>query len=89
RENSFETDTDPCLAGLIPSDSLQQKRANLLKVISDDTESMSSSSSLSLYHGKKKARKHCLTCVSSKRERKPLQTVYNNVTFIHDTDDKE
>ncbi|CAF4595614.1 unnamed protein product, partial [Rotaria magnacalcarata] len=27
RENSFETDTDPCLAGLIPSDSLQQKRA--------------------------------------------------------------
>ncbi|CAM4785420.1 unnamed protein product [Rotaria magnacalcarata] len=89
RENSFETDTDPCLAGLIPSDSLQQKRANLLKVISDDTESMSSSSSLSLSHGKKKARKHCLTCVSSKRERKPLQTVYNNVTFIHDTDDKE
>lgn len=88
RENSFESDTDTFLAGLIPSDILQQKRANLLKVISDDTESISSSSS-SLSHAKAKENKPCFTCVRSKRERKPLQTVYNNVTFIHDADDKE
>ncbi|CAF3235710.1 unnamed protein product [Rotaria sp. Silwood2] len=91
RENSYETDTDICLAGLIPSDNLQQKRANLLKVISDDTDSIStlSSSSSSSNGNKKKKHKNCFTCVNSKQERKPLQMVYNNVTFIRDIDDKE
>jgi hypothetical protein len=83
RENSTETDTDPCLAGLIPSDSLQQKRVALIKAVSDDNESISSSSSLSY-----KKNKACFTCVP-KRERKNLQSVYNNATFIREIEDTE
>jgi hypothetical protein len=87
RENSTETDTDPCLAGLIPSDSLQQKRAALIKAVSDDTESISSSSS-TLFHRKKKKNNKCLTCVP-KRERKILHPIYNNASFIREIDDTE
>ncbi|UJR22318.1 hypothetical protein I4U23_025380 [Adineta vaga] len=89
REDSLETTTDSCLAGLIPSDSLQQKRADLLKVVSDETDSISTSSSPSLVNDKKRLSKTCFTCVSSKQERKPLHTVYNNASFIRDTNDKE
>jgi len=89
REDSTETDTDPCLAGLIPSDSLQQKRADLIKAVSDETESISSSSSSSYYRRKmKKKHSKCLTCVP-KRERKVLQPIYNNASFIRDIDDIE
>jgi len=87
RENSTETDTDPCLAGLIPSDSLQQKRAALIKAVSDDTESVSSSSS-ALFHRRKKKNTKCITCVS-KRERKILHPIYNNASFIREIDDTE
>jgi len=90
RENSTETDTDPCLAGLIPSDSLQQKRVDLIKAVSDDTESNSSISS-SLFHQnnrKKKIKKTCLTCVT-KKERKILHPIYNNASFIREIDDTE
>jgi hypothetical protein len=90
KENSNETDTDPCLACLIPSDSLQQKRAALIKAVSDDTESISSTSS-SLFHKKnrkKKTNKLCLTCVT-KKERKPLHPIYNNASFIREIDDTE
>lgn len=91
RDNSTETDTDPCLAGLIPSDSLQQKRAALIKAVSDDTESISSTST-SLFHQKnrkKNKKKHkCLTCVP-KRERKILRPIYNNASFIREIDDTE
>jgi hypothetical protein len=90
RENATETDTDPCLAGLIPSDSLQQKRAALIKAVSDDNESISSSSS-SLFHKKNRKKNPnnlCFTCVP-KRERKGLHSVYNNATFIREIDDTE
>jgi len=90
QENSTETDTDPCLAGLIPSDSLQQKRAALIKAVSDDTESVTSSSS-SLFcqkNRKKKKQQLCFTCVP-KRERKILHPVYNNATFLREIDDTE
>ncbi len=90
RENSTETDTDPCLAGLIPSDSLQQKRVDLIKAVSDDTESISSISS-SLFHQnnrKKKIKKPCWTCVT-KKERKILHPIYNNASFIREIDDTE
>lgn len=89
RENSFETDTDPCLAGLIPSDSLQQKRVALIKAISDDTESLSSATSSSIArkkNRKKKKKKTCLSCLP-KKEKHNLPSVYNNETFIRDTDD--
>jgi MAGUK p55 subfamily protein 5 len=89
RENFIETETDSCLAGLIPSDSLQQKRTDLLKAVSDDTDSISSSSSSGLFNGKKKINKTCFTCVNSKQERKSLQTIYNNASFIRDINDKE
>ncbi|CAF1043874.1 unnamed protein product [Adineta steineri] len=91
RENSTETDTDPCLAGLIPSDCLQQKRAALIKAVSDDTESLSSSSS-SLFcpknRKKKKRNELCLPCVP-KKERKILHPVYNNASFLREIDDAE
>ncbi|CAF1614799.1 unnamed protein product [Rotaria sp. Silwood1] len=92
RENSYDIQTDLCLAGLIPSDNLQQKRTNLLKVISDDIDSIStstSSSSSSNNSKKKKKYKTCFTCVNSKENRKPLQNIYNNITFIRDIDDHE
>jgi MAGUK p55 subfamily protein 5 len=76
RENS----DDSSLAGLIPSDSLQQKRVDLFQAISDDTDTRS------IVEHPKKMNKTCFTCVSSKQERKPLQTVYDNSSFI---DDKE
>ncbi|CAF1254461.1 unnamed protein product [Rotaria sordida] len=89
-ENSYEKETNICLAGLIPSDNLQQKRANLFKIISDDIDSISTStSSSSSNNSKKKKRKTCFTCVNSKQERKSLQIAYNNITFIRDNDDKE
>lgn len=88
RENSSETDTDPCLAGLIPSDSLQQKRAALIKAVSDETESVSSSSSSTYRRKTKKKQSKCLTCVP-KRERKVLHPIYNNASFIRDVDDIE
>ena len=85
-EDSEESTTDPTLAGLVPSDSLQQKRADLLKVISDDAESLSNPKSLR----KTKLSSTCFTCVSAKQQqRKPLQSVYNNASFIRDVDDKE
>ena len=90
RENATETDTDPCLAGLIPSDSLQQKRAALIKAISDETDSLSSSSS-TLYPRKKKnpkAKKPCLSCVP-KKERKVLHPIYNNASFIREVDETD
>ncbi|CAF1325050.1 unnamed protein product [Adineta steineri] len=95
-ENSIETEINSCLAGLIPSDSLQQKRTDLLKAISDDTDSISSLTSsppLSSFNNQKKISTTCFTCVNSKQEqqqqRKPLQIVYNNVSFIRDINDKE
>ncbi|CAF1530133.1 unnamed protein product, partial [Adineta ricciae] len=88
RENSFET-TDASLAGLIPSDSLQKKRADLLKIVSDETDSSSTLSSPSLLLEKKRLSKTCFTCVTSKETRKPLPIVYNNTSFIRDTNDKE
>ncbi|CAF0963296.1 unnamed protein product [Rotaria sordida] len=95
RENSTETDTDPSLAGLIPSDHLQQKRLALIKALNDETESISSSSSTSistsikyLKKNKKKKKKSCLTCVS-KKEKYNLHSVYNNATFIRDIDDTD
>ncbi|CAF3038028.1 unnamed protein product [Rotaria sp. Silwood2] len=93
RENSTETDTDPSLAGLIPSDSLQQKRLALIKALSDETESISSSSSISisLKHqkkSKKKKKKHCLTCLP-KKDKHNLHSVYNNATFIRDIEDTD
>ena len=91
-ENSIETDAKTCLAGLIPSDSLQQKRVNLLKAIFDDTDSVSPSlspTSLVTKNKRKKVRKTCLTCVKTKQERKSVQTIYNNTAFIRDHDDKE
>jgi hypothetical protein len=90
RENSNETDTDPCLAGLIPSDSLQQKRAALIKAVSDDTESISSTSSpfFNKKNRKKKNKKLCLTCLP-KKERKILHPIYNNQSFIREIDDTE
>ena len=87
RENSTETDTDPCLAGLIPSDSLQQKRAALIKAVSDETESISSSSS-TLFQRKKKKKKKCLPCLP-KKERKVLHPIYNNASFIREMDDTD
>jgi hypothetical protein len=84
----METDTDPCLAGLIPSDSLQQKRADLIKAVSDETESMSSSSSALFDRKKKKKKKICLTCVT-KKERKILHPIYNNASFIREIGDTE
>ena len=86
RENATETDTDPCLAGLIPSDSLQQKRAALLKAVSDETESLSTSSTL---NRRKKRRQLCFTCMPKKRERKSSHSVYNNSTFQRDIGDAE
>ena len=93
REDSNETDTDPCLAGLIPSDVLQQKRVALIKAVSDDTESVSSttlSTSSKSKHRKKKKRtkKICVPCVP-KQDRKALHSVYNNATFVRDVDDTE
>lgn len=90
REISTETDTDPCLAGLIPSDSLQQKRAALIKAVSDDTESLSSSTSSTLFNKKKTRKKarSCLSCVP-KKERKILHPIYNNASFIREIDDTE
>ena len=67
---------DSSLAGLIPSDSLQQKRADLFKAICDETESISSLS--------EHKNKTCFNCSSSKSERKPLQAVYTNASFIND-----
>ncbi|CAF1043236.1 unnamed protein product [Rotaria sp. Silwood1] len=94
-ENSTETDTDPSLAGLIPSDSLQQKRLALIKALSDETESISSSSlsiSTSMKQEKKskkkKKKKSCLTCIP-KKEKHNLHSVYNNETFIRDNDDTD
>lgn len=89
REISEESTTDPSLAGLVPSDSLQQKRADLLKVISDDAESVSSFVVNHKSLRKIKLGSTCFTCVSAKQQRKPLQLVYNNVSFIRDVDDKE
>ena len=90
RENATETDTDPCLAGLIPSDSLQQKRAALIKAVSDETDSLSSSSS-TLHPRKttkKKKKTKCLNCVP-KKERKILHPIYNNASFIRESDEIE
>jgi len=90
RENSTETDTDPCLAGLIPSDSLQQKRMDLIKAVSDDTESVSSSSSSLFNHKNKKKNQICLTLTClPKKERKILHPIYNNASFIRETDDTD
>lgn len=75
RENGNQS---TCLAGLIPSDSLQQKRSDLNQILSDETDSRLSFNS-----------KTCFTCRSSKHERKPLQTIYNNLSFIHNINDKE
>jgi hypothetical protein len=84
RENSIETEINSlCLAGLIPSDGLQQKRSNLFKTISDDTDSIIS------FDYKNTLNKNCFTCRSSKQVRKPSQTVYNNISFIRDINDKE
>jgi hypothetical protein len=88
-ENAKETSTDPYLAALVPSDSLQQKRSDLLKVISDDTESISFSS-FNTKNRKKKMNKTFFTCGSNKQQqRKPLQSVYNNASFIRDINDNE
>lgn len=91
RENSMETDTDPCLAGLIPSDCLQQKRIALLKALNDDTESVSSFSSTSLcshkYHKKKKA-KNCVNCIP-KKHKSHLNSIYYNETFVRDIDEPD
>ncbi|CAF5187209.1 unnamed protein product, partial [Rotaria magnacalcarata] len=90
-ENSMETDTDPCLAGLIPSDSLQQKRIALIKALSDETESVSSFSSTLRFHhkkSKKKKKKSCVTCMP-KKHKSNLTSVYNNETFIRDMDESE
>jgi len=78
-ENSISS----CLAGLIPSDSLQQKRSDLFKIISDDTDL------ISLFDYKKEINKTCFSCRSSKQVRKPLETIYNNLSFIYDINDKE
>jgi guanylate kinase len=84
RENSIEIEVKSiCLAGLIPSDSLQQKRSDLFKSISDETDSIYS------FNDKRMTSKNCFTCRNSKQERKPLQTVYNNISFIRDINDKE
>ncbi|CAF1196471.1 unnamed protein product [Adineta ricciae] len=91
REDSSETDTDPCLAGLIPSDALQQKRTALIKAVSDDTESMCSGTSTSIFcqkNRKKKKNEFCLTCLP-KKERKVLHPAYNNASFLHEIDDHE
>ena len=63
REDSHETDTDPSLAGLIPSDDLQQKRAALIKAMSDETESICSTSIKS----KQRKKKQCFTCLPQTR----------------------
>lgn len=91
RENSGETDTDPTLAGLIPSDILQQKRTALLKALTDETESVSSISMTSILktpNRKRKPNKTCFTCVP-KQERKMVHSVYNNATFVRENDDTE
>ena len=91
RENSGETDTDPSLAGLIPSDNLQQKRAALIKALTDETESISSasfSSTIKTSNRKKKINKTCFTCVP-KTDRKMTHSVYNNATFVREHDDTE
>ncbi|UJR26794.1 hypothetical protein I4U23_008107 [Adineta vaga] len=91
RENSTETDTDPCLAGLVPSDGLQQKRTALIKAVSDETESISSRTSTSIFcqkNRKKKKHELCLPCVP-KKERKILHPVYNNASFLREIDDHE
>ena len=90
REDATETDTDPCLAGLIPSDSLQQKRVALIKAVSDDTDSVSlSSSSLSQKKNRKKKKlKTCFACLP-KQHRINSHSVYNNETFIRDINETE
>lgn len=86
------------LAGLIPSDHLQQIRTDLLKAIADDTESKSSSpcsstsaSSWTLNHPSKKFRipRACFTCVSVKQSRAALNpSIYHNASYMRDFDDQ-
>ena len=83
RENSMESETDSSLAGLIPSDSLQQKRSDLLKTVSDETDSIAS------LDYSKKTNSLCFTCRSSKHEQNGLQTVYQNTSFVRDVNEKE
>jgi hypothetical protein len=73
RENSIESETDPSLAGLIPSDSLQQKRSYLIPEEIDSSDYQ------------KKMNTLCFTCRSSKS----LQAVFHNVSPIRDINEKE
>jgi len=73
RENSIESETDPSLAGLIPSDSLQQKRSDLFP---DETDSIDH---------QKKMNTLCFTCRSSKSSKH----VYHNASFVRDINEKE
>jgi MAGUK p55 subfamily protein 5 len=84
RENSMETETDSSsLAGLIPSDNLQQKRSDLFKAISDETDSIAS------FDRKKRTSKRFFSCRNTKHERKPCQMIYNNATLIRNRNEKE
>jgi hypothetical protein len=86
REDQLDSTTNNMsLAGLIPSDSLQVKRTYLLKALSDDNQSISSSS-LMYPSRRTKMTRTCLTCVSTKHQRQPLPSMYNNASFMIDLD---
>ena len=76
RENLSESSTDSSLAGLIPSDNLQQKRRDLFQTKSEEKDT------ISLREPPKKANTMCFTCRSSKHGGKAFPMGFYNASFL-------
>lgn len=85
RENPTESSTDFSLAGLIPSDNLQQKRRDLFPAKSTETERISSREQ----QQSKKTSTLCFTCRSSKHGGRFFPMGFANASFLPRSNDNE